>query len=792
MLNAKWIWLAGEEKTPNCYVVFRKTFRLSKKKRLAKLHISAYTHYQAYLNGRRLGWGPNPSHPTRYYYDTYDLADTLKSGKNVLAVLAYSHGPHVVSPETVFSEGTPSGLIFQIDVDGKTFITSDSSCKVRRADGWDAASPGFSELRTAFKEWVDGRKENDRFILPALDDRDWKNAKVLGDTTMSPFTQIVPREIPMMQVEKHQPQNAYSFGSHYAYGFTENRKWEVTNPLSLVRRDVPAGDRRILIGGENGDPRGENVEVSSRDETTITPYAGGSSPSLLLDFGRLCAGRFRFTLSQAPRGVLIRISYGESMTMTEIDRYTCRDGEQTFESFHRRVARYVLLTFENYKSPVRIREAAFDQIYYPVKNRGSFESSDPLLNSIWQVGRNTVHMSMQDHFEDSIWREQKLFAGDLRIQALSSYYTFGDFSYVGKNIRQLADIPRTDGWIALAGPSYCPDSSKILDFPAHYILSVFDYVLYSGDLKTLEHVYPKMTVQIESYQKLEGSLGLLDMGYEKSFANWCFINWSVVHKEGVVAAWNFLFLQALRAMVVMAGWLKKDDDKSTFEKTAQRYQSTLKKHLWNAKRNCYVDCLTHGKQSSSASLETQTLALLAGMGPASKILNILKSIKPETITKCPFFNAFVIEALFKGKKYVQSLDVLRWYWGGMVERGADTFWEVYDPTWPKGMLPSKIWSQCHGWSAGPDYLLGKYIAGIEPLEPGYKSFTLAPSPVNISYLKTVIPTPAGDIRVEWDETRRLMIHYPSSLSAKVNTATLKQFSKTFINGKNCTRSLKKI
>ena len=50
------------------------------------------------------------------------------------------------------------------------------------------------------------------------------------------------------------------------------------------------------------------------------------------------------------------------------------------------------------------------------------------------------------------------------------------------------------------------------------------------------------------------------------------------------------------------------------------------------------------------------------------------------------------------------------YWGGMVEKGADTFWEVYDPKddylSPYNFFPMN--SYCHAWSCTPVYFIHKY------------------------------------------------------------------------------------
>ena len=54
-------------------------------------------------------------------------------------------------------------------------------------------------------------------------------------------------------------------------------------------------------------------------------------------------------------------------------------------------------------------------------------------------------------------------------------------------------------------------------------------------------------------------------------------------------------------------------------------------------------------------------------------------------------------------------------------------------------------SFCHGWTAGPCALLPAEIAGIKPLEPGFRRFRVAPRMEDLSEVKTVVPTPHGEI-----------------------------------------------
>jgi hypothetical protein len=58
----------------------------------------------------------------------------------------------------------------------------------------------------------------------------------------------------------------------------------------------------------------------------------------------------------------------------------------------------------------------------------------------------------------------------------------------------------------------------------------------------------------------------------------------------------------------------------------------------------------------------------------------------------------------------EAKEKLTSYWGGMVKKGADTFWEVYDPQ-NDFLSPYNSYlanSYCHAWSCTPVYFIRKY------------------------------------------------------------------------------------
>lgn len=60
----------------------------------------------------------------------------------------------------------------------------------------------------------------------------------------------------------------------------------------------------------------------------------------------------------------------------------------------------------------------------------------------------------------------------------------------------------------------------------------------------------------------------------------------------------------------------------------------------------------------------------------------------------------------------EAIKLMKEYWGKMVDLGADTFWEAFEPENPAySPYDSPIENSfCHAWSCTPIWLLSKYMS----------------------------------------------------------------------------------
>ena len=93
------------------------------------------------------------------------------------------------------------------------------------------------------------------------------------------------------------------------------------------------------------------------------------------------------------------------------------------------------------------------------------------------------------------------------------------------------------------------------------------------------------------------------------------------------------------------------------------------------------------------------------------------------------------------------------YWGGMLARGATSFWERFDPaegdTEYLAMYGRKYGrSLCHAWGAAPLYLIGKYLLGLETGQNCGRSFVLQPAFSLLGDFSMRLPIPGGELVVD--------------------------------------------
>ncbi len=84
-----------------------------------------------------------------------------------------------------------------------------------------------------------------------------------------------------------------------------------------------------------------------------------------------------------------------------------------------------------------------------------------------------------------------------------------------------------------------------------------------------------------------------------------------------------------------------------------------------------------------------------------------------------------------GEEYLRLLDPWRW----MLALGLTAWAE----------MPEPARSDCHAWSAHPNFDLIATVAGIEPSAPGFSRVLIRPNPGALKRISVTMPHPPGGI-----------------------------------------------
>ncbi len=464
---------------------------------------------------------------------------------------------------------------------------------------------------------------------------------------------------------------------------------------------------------------------------------GTRNSEVLVDFGRETVGRLKLT-SRSDVPVRVALQYGESVGEALAGPYL---GTQELSLPPRGTVygpksafRYARLAFLS-GTRSDLGSIQVEAIYYPVKYLGSFESSDPLLNRIWAIGAYTVHLCMQDTIWDAPKRDRLPWSGDLNVSGQVIDDVFADRFLMKKTLT---------AFVHDAGDPMKSDVNGIPGYSAFWVMNLSDYYLHTGDLS---YVRAERGALVRLLVYMRGELGADD-----TFANtrkaWSYVDWSPDFDGDTPQARAATTFEFYRAFVAGAALLRAADDASdaqTYETLAQSLRGSAQKAWLDPQASAYV-----------SRWQTAAMAIFSGTADATQTQalwnDVLSKPSPQVVT--PYYNYYVISAMADADQRSAALKFIRTYWGGMLAEGATSFWEGYDPKWPKADFHRYLQaddgqgyytSLSHGWAAGPTAWMMQQILGITPIEPGFSNVAIRPDLAGLAWVRGSEPTPHGDI-----------------------------------------------
>ncbi len=722
LLTKRWQarWITHPTASLEDYGVFhfRRTFELEAKPEKFIIHVSADNRYQLFVNGQSVCKGPARGDFMHWRFETVDIAPYLVKGKNSIGAVIWNFGEYTPAAQMTLR----TAFVLAADDSKNNFVNSDQKWKVIQDAAYSAipTSMNFYTVvgageRVAADKYPWGWEQTD------YDDSAWLSVRLLDKALpygicADNVWMLTPRTIPQMEdklqrIDKVRRTEGIDINSIF---FDGSRKLT-----------IPANTKAIILF----------------DQTFLTTaypvlsVSGGKDSQIILVYSEAL---FDSRMQKGNRDEIEgRKIYGY------VDIFMPDGSNRLFRTLWFRTWRYLQLDIQTKDEALTINDLYGRFTAYPFKENASFGSSDSSLKNIWDVGWRTARLCANETYFDCPYYEQLQYVGDTRIQALISLYVSGDDRLMRNAITAFDDSRISEG---LTKSRYPNSSMHIIPpYSLLWIAMVHDYWMHRDDSGFVKSFLPGIESVLNWHEKYINENGMLGAMPWWNFVDWSWLWDSRLEIGGVppydkLGQSSILTLQYVYALNY-AAQLEESFGRKYFADRYRQQAESLKKSTyklcWDEKRGLLAD--TPDKKTFSQ--HANILAVLVDLVPSIEQKKLMvKVVSEKGLTQCTFyFRFYLVRAMKKaglGDRYIEMLQP----WREMLKTGLTTFAENPEPTR----------SDCHAWSASPNYDLLATVCGIEPAEPGFKIVKIEPHLGPLNWVEGKMPHPFGEISVRFE------------------------------------------
>jgi len=541
----------------------------------------------------------------------------------------------------------------------------------------------------------------------------------------------------------------------------DTRTREYITPVRIVwqqNSDQITGAENLLLPG-NGQSDLANTQICKLRNI------GEKQTSVLLDFGKELQGGLQLVtgmpVSQKP--VAVRVRFGESVSeaMSEIgikgatNDHAIRDFTTSLPwlgvtEVGNSGFRFVRIDVLDNDTELHLKEVRAISVFQDIPYIGSFRCNDEQLNTIWQTGAYTVHLNMQEYLWDGIKRDRLVWVGDLHPEVMTVNTVFGYNDVVPRSLDLIRDITPLPQWM-----------NGISSYSIWWLLIHRDWYYYQGNLTYLKEQQSYMT------GLLRHLLSKFDEEGQERLDETRFLDWpSSENMAAIDVGLQALMIQAMKAGEELCSVLGEKElayeCKNTYGKAVKAAGKVIENFL-----------NTDRAPDAPGSKQAAALMALSGlMSPAEANVKYLSVNGGHGFST--FYGYYMLRAMAMADNYQGALDIIRTYWGGMLDMGATTFWEDFNLNWlpdaagidelvPYGKkdihgdfgaycYEGFRHSLCHGWASGPTSWLSEYVLGVQVVEPGCRIVRITPHLGDLEWAEGTFPTPYGVISIRHERT----------------------------------------
>lgn len=725
---AKWICHPEVHAMSPAVMAFRKRFELEADTEL-RIHVTADQRYDLFLDGQRIGRGPQRGDRENWYYETYDL--TLKAGKHTIVARVWWLADEPTSP-CAWMHVRPG---FLLAADGQ----SPDMLNTGVAD-WDCKTlAGYSWVSEHMTHYVGARlhiraTEFD-WGFETGKGSGWTRAVVVGPARNArsanehPLVwKLVPSALPPeieLPVQVGEARHVQSVSS------------DVTRPVQVRKTDhirEEATQWNSLLKGES------SLTIPANTMRRVIVDLGNyycAYPEVVLSGGRGSVLRVHWA-----EALFLQPEWGPKGNRDEIEgKYFVGVGDafendggrsRKFDVHWWESGRYLEILVSTTHEPLTIESFRLLETHYPYEFEGAFESSDARLSDFIPIGLRTLEMCSHETYMDCPYYEQLQYIGDTRLQALVTYVMTHDDRLPRKAICQFDSSRLASGLTQSRYPSTI--TQIIPPFSLWWIGMVYDYSMWRDDPEFVARCLPGVRSVIDAFARCINSDGLLEAPNGWNFMDWVpqWGSWGIPPEgdQGISGILNAQFVLALRYASVIEEYVGEREFIRLYRRLAEKVSRSVLDAFWDKERDMLADDL--GKRHFSEHM--LSLAIL-GMPDAGPKLEGMKRglleyphLERATISFMHYlFEAY--RAIGRADRMFDRLDL----WFGLKDSGFRTTLEMPEPSR----------SDCHAWGAHPIYHFFATVLGIRPSKPGFSQVEIIPQLGPLSWAKGSLPHPKG-------------------------------------------------
>lgn len=721
--KAQWITHPTESALDYAVFHFRKSFELAVVPEEFIIHISADNRYRLFVNGQAVCFGPARGDLAHWFYESIDIAKFLKPGKNLLAAVVWNFGED--KPWAQFSLKT--ALIVQGNSATEQIVNTDNSWKVIKNKSYQPASADAKETLGQFIvvgpcDRVDAVQYPWNWETETYNDQSWSKAKTVDighprGVGSDINWVLTPRRIPLMEQKEQR--------------------------FASVRRASGATVPEAFLQGKT------KWTIPANQKVTV-----------LLDQGNLTTGYPELLVSKG-KGSRIKLTYSEAMydskgikgNRNEIEGKQIKgyadiflpDGgvSRLFRPLWFRTWKYIQVEIETKNEALVIDDLKSEFTAYPLHENAVFETDQAELKQIWNTGWRTARLCANETYYDCPYYEQLQYVGDTRIQALISMYVSGDDRLVRNALMQYDESRFSEGLTQSRYPSASPQ--VIPPFSMYWVDMVHDYWTLRDDPDFVQRFLPGIDQVLNWFiNRIDPKTGLLGKVEYWNFVDWADEwSWNNYFRIGGVPKGgssidgqsSILTMQlayAVQRAAELNDYFDQPVQAEKYKQLAQYLTKAVYQNCWDTSRNYLADT----PDKTVYSIHAQIFGVLTNTIPENDQKAMVERIMndPKLIQPTLYFRFYLTQALKKtglADRYIATLGP----WKEMLKNGLTTFAEKQDPTR----------SDCHAWSASPNYDFLATVAGIRPASPGFKTIRMEPALGDLKFIKGQMPHPAGTI-----------------------------------------------